>query len=92
MAYWHKIQTDGWSCPDCGSREHGWYHCEACAERTAVLVTMSDGRIVEVEHDGDVDAARQMVDRHYPQAVEAWMTWGGKRVRSVLISEAGNAD
>lgn len=32
MAYWHKLSIDGWTCPDCGSKQFEEYGCTSCAE------------------------------------------------------------
>jgi hypothetical protein len=70
MAYWHKLHLDGWHCPDCGILQYGEFYCDACVQRPAVLVTLPGRRLV-VDFDGTEAEAVAMVERHYPDAVNA---------------------
>jgi hypothetical protein len=68
----------GWTCPDCGAlNERDDASCEACAEAERVgpvniEVKMPDGSEIVVEDFiGTVAEAKQMVERHYPNAASA---------------------
>lgn len=68
----------GWTCTDCGTLNEASDSTCGCRHRVNVEVTMADGRVVVVEDfDGDIDDARDMVDRHYPNAAGAVIRIGG---------------
>ena len=50
--------------------------------KTTVQVIRPAG-VLEVDFDGSAMQAAIMVVRHYPDAVEAWMCWDGKRTKLV---------
>jgi len=49
MAYWHRLRHDGWTCPECGTRQFGEYECESdwCASMR------------QIDDEADVKRARR---------------------------------